>query len=284
MWESSAVPELFASDRTVRKRPANRRLCHDAPDGSELKGRLWEIIGAEVLPRLFQANGARTAAETGANPAPAEPAKLARMLIAGRNDAFRREIVERLASGLPPLVVMTEVLAPIARVLGRLWDNDDADLIDMQRACGALKRWIGEIAPEAGVQIPAKSPSILLQVAPGERHTLGVDIAEAVFRGAGWRVARGEARGFHADLAQEWRDVLGFSLSCERHIEALAKAIPEARMASRNPRLLVVVGGPIFAERPNIVENIGADFCACAAEMPVHLSDALINGTPMPPL
>jgi methanogenic corrinoid protein MtbC1 len=284
MWESSAVPEHFATDSSVRKRPADCRGGLDAPDGSALKGRLRELIGAEVLPRLFQTNRARTGPETGAKPAPVEPAKLARLLIAGRNDEFRSEICEYLASGIPPLVVMTQVLAPTARELGRLWDNDESDLIDMQRACGALKRWIGEIAPLTGGPTPVKPPSILLQAAPGEWHTLGVDIAEAGFRRVGWRVARGEARGFHADLAREWRDVLGFSLSCDRHVEALTKAIFEARMASRNPRLLVVVGGPIFAERPNIAQNIGADFCACAGEMPVQLSDRLINGVSMPPL
>jgi methanogenic corrinoid protein MtbC1 len=237
MWESGAVPEVFA-----RSRPT---------------------------PGI-----AAKAAAT-------EPAKLARLLIAGRDEALRGEISQRLASGTPRLVIMNEVLPPIAREIGRLWDNDESDLIDAQRAFGALKRWIGELASETDAPVPAISPSILMQVAPGERHTLGVDMAEAVFRGLGWRVARGEARGFGADLANEWRDVLGFSLSCDRNIEALAKAIVEARAASRNARLLVVVGGPIFSDRPDIAKKIGADFCAPAAEITVQWSDALLNGSPM---
>jgi methanogenic corrinoid protein MtbC1 len=182
---------------------------------------------------------------------------------------------------MPPLAVMTEVLAPTARELGRLWDNDDCDLIDVQRATGALKRWIREIAPQAAARAPAKSPSILMLVAPGDWHTLGADMAEAVFRGLGWRVTRGETLGFQAELAAEWRDVLGFSLSCDRHIEGLAKAIAEARAASRNPRLFVVVGGPIFTESSEIARKIGADFCASAAEMSVKLYDALLNGSHM---
>jgi methanogenic corrinoid protein MtbC1 len=225
------------------------------------------------LPRLLRISWAK--------PTRVEPEKLARLLIAGRDDAFRNEIGERLASGTPALAVMTGVIAPVARELGTLWDNDDCDLIDMQRAAGALKRWIREIEPEGGARTSARSPSILVQVAPGETHTLGVDMAEALFRGSGWRVARGEARGFQVDLAAQWRDVIGFSLSCDRHIDALRKAIAEAREASRNPRLLVLVGGPIFVERSGLAAKLGADFCACTAEMTVQAPRALLNANTM---
>jgi methanogenic corrinoid protein MtbC1 len=225
------------------------------------------------LPRLLRISWAK--------PTRVEPEKLARLLIAGRDDAFRNEIGERLASGTPALAVMTGVIAPVARELGTLWDNDDCDLIDMQRAAGALKRWIREIEPEGGARTSARSPSILVQVAPGETHTLGVDMAEALFRGSGWRVARGEARGFQVDLAEQWRDVIGFSLSCDRHIDALRKAIAEAREASRNPRLLVLVGGPIFVERSGLAAKLGADFCACTAEMTVQAPRALLNANTM---
>jgi methanogenic corrinoid protein MtbC1 len=207
------------------------------------------------------------------------PEKLARLLIEGRDDLFRSEIRGRLAMGTPPLTVMTGILAPVARELGVLWDNDDCDLIDMQRAAGALKRWIGEIGSWAGERTSERSPSILVQVAPGETHTLGADMAEALFRGSGWSVAKGNTRGPRADLAKHWRDVIGFSLSCDRHIEALRKAIAEAREASLNPKLLVLVGGPIFVERHGLAINLGADFCACTAELAVQAPQALLNGT-----
>jgi methanogenic corrinoid protein MtbC1 len=282
MWESGARPDISESDIAVPKRSAMRRVAlSPLKQGTAFKPRLRGIIGAEVLPQLFPGNRARSSPETGLMPASVKPAKLARLLIAGCDDAFRCEINARLASGTPPLAVMMEVLAPTARELGLLWDNDDCDLIDVQRATGALKCWIRELAPQTGARTPAKPPSILLQVAPGERHSLGLDMAEAVFRGLGWRVARGEARGFLADLAEEWRDVLGFSLSCDRHIAALAEAIAEARATSRNRRLLIVVGGSIFVEQSGIAQKIGADFCASAAEMSVQLQDALLNGSHM---
>jgi methanogenic corrinoid protein MtbC1 len=225
-------------------------------------------------------NRKRTALAIAAKPGPAELTELARHLIAG-DDAFRRAMDARLASGAPPLSVMVDLLAPAARELGRLWDNDDCDLIDVQRASGALQRLICEIAAQTPARALAKSPSIFMQATPGERHTLGVDMAETAFRGMGWRVGRDETRGFRADLAREWRDFIGFSLSCDRHVEALARAIVEARAASRNPKLLVVVGGSIFTKRPDLARKIGADFCVCSAELTVQHADALVNGSPM---
>jgi methanogenic corrinoid protein MtbC1 len=247
---------------------ANLRGGLAASDASAIEAKLREIAGAEVLLRLH-----------GARPAEDVPAKFARLLVAGHEDAVRDEIAERLAAGVPPLAVMNGVFAPVARELGNLWDNDDCDIIDMQRATGALKRWTGEIGFDAGAPISARSPSILIQAAPGERHTLGADMAEAVFRSLGWRVARGEARGFRVDLAEQWRDVIGFSLSCDRNIEALKKAIAEARETSRNPRLLVLVGGRIFVESLGLATNLGADFCACTAEMTVQAPNPLLNAT-----
>ena len=266
MWDSGVVPGVLGQDGSASKTFAKRPGGFNA---SALRDKLREIISAEVLPQLLYMRRER--------PEQVEPGKLARLLVEGRDDLFRREMSERLVMGTPPLALMTGVLAPVARELGSLWDNDDCDLIDMQRAAGVLKRWVREIGSGASERASSRAPSILVQVAPGETHTLGVDMAEALFRSSGWSVARGEARGFHADLAEQWRDVIGFSLSCDRHVEALRKAIPEARSASRNPNVLVLVGGSIFVERLGLATKIGADFCACTAELAVQAPQALLN-------
>lgn len=273
MGESGADPHFLARDNSGRQTSANYRGRRESTNSSALESKLREVLGAEVLPRLFRRSGARPRQE--------EQAELARHLVAGREEVLRGVIAERLASGIPPLAVMTEVLAPVARELGNLWDNDDCDLIDVQRAAGALKRWISEIGPGAGAPTSARSPSILVQIVPGEKHTLGVDMAEALFQGSGWRVVRGEMRGFQADLAEQWRDVIGFSMSCDRNIESLRKSISEARENSLNPRLLVIVGGPIFVENIGLAAKLGADLCACTAEMSVHAPKALLNATSM---
>jgi MerR family transcriptional regulator, light-induced transcriptional regulator len=260
MYQPGSFPVSIASDVSGSGASAARRSRGKPGNG---------LVCAEARP----ARGVRV------RPSPDEIIRLARLLVAGRDDAFRADVHARLSAGAP-LSVMMDILAPVGRELGCFWDNDESDLIDVQRAAGVLKRLVGEIALRVSAQTLAKPPSILLQVAPGERHTLGVQMAEAVFCGMGWRVARGETRGLRADLAQEWRDFLGFSLSCDRHADALAQAIAEARVASRNPRLLVVVGGPIFNRRPDLAKTLGADFCVCATEMSVQHQDALINGPP----
>jgi methanogenic corrinoid protein MtbC1 len=272
MWESGAIPELCEREDSAPKTATNPL---GGPNAPALRAKLREVVRAEVLPRLLRKIWAR--------PAQVEPARLARLLIDGRNDAFRSEIGARFAPGSPTLAIISGVLASTARELGRLWDNDDCDLIDMQRAVGALKRWIAEITSETAARTTALSPSILVQATPGDSHTLAVDMAEALLRGTGWRVARGEARSFRDVLAAEWRDAIGFSLSCDRHAETLKAAIAEARAASRNPNLLVLVGGAVFVERPRLAAKLGADFCACTAEMTVQAPFELLNGINVKP-
>jgi methanogenic corrinoid protein MtbC1 len=275
MWESGAVPNGFASDSSAPERSATLNGAPGASGPAALKAKLQGLVSGDVLPRVIR---------SGSKPAQIEPAKLARLLIEGRDDAFRSRIRERLASGTPALAVMTGLLAPTAREIGRLWDNDDCDLFEVQRATGALHRWIIEISPRFSARPQGQSPSILLLVAPGETHLLGVDMAAAIFRSAGWRVTRGDAQGFRAELAGAWRDLVGFSLSCDRYREVLAKAIVEAREASQNPSLFVLVGGPIFINRPQLAEKLGADLCASAGEMTVQYAKALLNGINMSPL
>ena len=55
-------------------------------------------------------------------------------------------------------------------------------------------------------------------------HVFGVAMVETFFRAAGWRVKRG-GLDFADELAREWFDLVGFSLSGDRHLEVLANAV-----------------------------------------------------------
>ena len=72
-------------------------------------------------------------------------------------------------------------------------------------------------------------------------------------------------------------DVVGFSLSADRHVETLGAAIRLSRARSRNPEILILVGGPAFVHDPGLAARLGADATAVDAPSAVHLARTLIR-------
>lgn len=82
------------------------------------------------------------------------------------------------------------------------------------------------------------------------------------FRRAGWEVCGGVGAS-EADPARrvrfEWFDVIGFSIGSDVHMDWLRRAIGDLRLASRNPAMAVMVGGPVIGLQPQLVAQLGAD-------------------------
>ena len=70
-------------------------------------------------------------------------------------------------------------------------------------------------------------------------------------------------------VAATWFDVLDLSLSAafrrEHWLPRLRNTISAARHASRNPALVVVVGGRLFAEHLAVGAEVGADAASTTA-------------------
>jgi MerR family transcriptional regulator, light-induced transcriptional regulator len=56
--------------------------------------------------------------------------------------------------------------------------------------------------------------------------------------------------------------LVGLSISCEDCIPELRRLVPAIRGASVNKALAVMIGGPIFTERPEFALELGADATA----------------------
>ena len=73
--------------------------------------------------------------------------------------------------------------------------------------------------------------------------------------GGGWN---GDADA-GALVRGEWFDVIGFSLGAEIHLGALTEVIRAVKHETCNPHVVVLVGGPLFAEHPDYMRHVGAD-------------------------
>lgn len=160
-----------------------------------------------------------------------------------------------------------DLLAPVARRLGLMWEEDECDFTAVTIGLSCLHQVVREYSPAFVQRSPRAEPDrrVLLAPTPGEQHSFGILVVEQFFRGAGWDVwsGAGVARAEIVEAAQRvWFGVAGFSLACEDHLGNLAMLIRDVRRASRNAGLGILVGGPLFVDRPDLVAMVGADATA----------------------
>ena len=243
---------------------------------------LTRLVEAEILPRLMLAH------RPAARGLPADRAPSAReiadfsalLLTAGPVDLDAR--VDALRDGGLPLArLLLDLLAPAARHLGGLWEEDAYDFLAVTEALGRLHAVSRGLCAELESEsVPANGRSVLLLPCPGETHVFGLSLVASFFREAGWDVTTA-VPGPGLDplelLRADWFDVVGLSLSCDVLLPALAATVKEVRRDSRNREVRVLVGGPFFARHGGEAGIVGADACASDACLAPAAAEALLD-------
>lgn len=160
-------------------------------------------------------------------------------------------------------------LAPAARRLGVLWEQDELSFAEVTLACNRLfsvLRTLAQRPPPA-----ADTPFAIFAAVPGEEHVLGVSMAAERARGAGWEVTL--CLGLPHDrlvekIAAAAPDVIGLSLTSDRMLLPLMRLIVSLRIEA--PLSPIVVCGPGVAEltEPLVgADAVTADFERALAAM-----------------
>jgi methanogenic corrinoid protein MtbC1 len=184
-------------------------------------------------------------------------------------------------SGVSAETLSLHLLTGAARHLGALWEADIVSFSDVTIATDELQALFRDLAPAIVVLAKDKlSGSAMLVSAPGEQHSFGLTMLAAFFRASGWSAVTPRVRGL-ADIqrkvaATEY-DLLGFSLGAELHLAALGRCIELVRRVSRNRDLIVMVGGPVFLDRPDLAASIGADATASDAPSALEQAEQLVR-------
>jgi MerR family transcriptional regulator, light-induced transcriptional regulator len=261
---------------------------HAWADGDGHIAGLVRTIEGEIIPRLMLAHAVKPG-QPAPGPAVNAPkltdthvAELVRATRSPDTTATLDHLQGLLAEGVSLEAVYLDLLTPAARELGRLWEDDLCTFTDVTIALWRLQEAMRELALAAGSPVrPVEAPHrVLLRQTPGEKHSFGINMVSEFFRRAGWDV-RDEASEAGTDpvsnVRVEWFDVVGMSLSGERHLDVLATTIRAMRKASRNKSLGVMVGGPVFLEHPDWVARVGADATAGDARQAVMQAHNMIG-------
>ncbi len=249
---------------------------------------LARTIEQEIIPRLMLAH--RTATEPVLRPGgdghritQAEIVQFAKLVLSHEEDMALVAIEGLRGRGVSIEKLFVDLLAPTARYLGHLWDEDLCSFTDVTVGLGRLQRVLRELSPALGrsVEHPSLGRRVLLLPSPGEQHTFGLVMVSEFFRRAGWDVSGGAwADGVDAAslVTNEWFDVVGFSLGSAVHLPQLAASIAAVRHAACNRDLRILVGGPLFGQHPEYVAEVNADGMTIDGREAPSLAESLIVG------
>ena len=140
-------------------------------------------------------------------------------------------------------------IAPAARLIGERWTADEFDFVHCTIAHSRLHQILYEFSGEFLSEAYAEPNglSLLLMSEPGSQHGLGVFMVSEFFRQAGWTVtlaAPQDIAEFKRNFHSDWFDAVALSISTERHLDAVSKAVAELQVSAVNPNLQIFVGGP----------------------------------------
>jgi len=255
--------------------PGNTRRPARSKDGRN--SHLLRTIEGEIIPRLVlsrRSSGDRsttpassvTPSTLGWTPDKELVAELAQLVARDDVGAAATRIDALRQSGLAIETLYLELLAPVARYLGELWEADIVDFVTVTLGCSRLQQLLHELSPSffRESEPHGHRRRVLLVPVPGEQHTFGIYMVAEFFRRAGWDVWSGcmPNRELTELVGHEAFSLIGFSLSGDQRLDALASSIRAVRRASCNRGIGVLVGGPVFVGHPELVSLVGADATA----------------------
>ncbi len=263
------------------------RIASDANrDAVEMRlALLSQAIEHEIIPRLMLAHQVpgeclSTAPVVDSGFGPDDVRAFAKLVLAPDENVAHACIEAMRVRGISVETIYLDLLAPVARYLGEQWELDLCDFTEVTVGLGRLQQVLRELSPAFGQSNHQPSGrSVLLLPGPGEQHTFGLVMVAEFFRRAGWDVGGGpwEAGADPVLMVQrEWFDVVGFSLGNEAQVDELAACIKSVRAAALNKSICVIVGGPIFIERPEFVAYVNADAAATDGGQAPELAAKLI--------
>ena len=268
------------SEADIARAPAGRRGEANWQRAALLAG----AVEREVVPRLLVAHrNAAPAPLSMCTPGVADVERMTGLVLAHDMPA-QDELMHRLRTGGAGVESLyLDLLAPAARRLGEMWEQDLCDFTEVTVGIWRLQTIVRDLGRAVVIPVMhslAPTRRVLLLPAPGEQHTFGLAVVGEFFHREGWLVSVG-LLATPADLGSAVRhdsfDIVGISVGCGDRLEPVAAAIRAARRGTRNRALRIMVGGPIFVVHPEFAPLLGADGTAGDGREAVARANALLS-------
>ncbi len=280
-WDAPNTAGTPAPAAAVDLRPAQppfmARRRHDL---------LSRTVAEEIVPRLVLARRGAALEQRALDGGYADDVAELTDIVLQPGFDVASDRIDRISGRQPGTeAIYLDLLTPVARRLGEMWEEDLCDFV--QVTVGLVR--LQQLMTTLSVPFPQDAgrtqwiPRVLLVPAPGDQHSFGMSMVASFFQRAGWNGWSG-VPGCTDDLLgrvrNEWFAVIGFSVSNEKRLDALTSVIRAIRRASRNREVGIMVGGPVFIEHPELVAMVGADATAVDGRQAVAQAQHLLNLIP----
>jgi methanogenic corrinoid protein MtbC1 len=280
LWFMSA--DEASNDTTRSSRYSENKNNKDVCQAS-----LMEILESQIIPNLLKANESASPFFSTDRirtnlPTQEEIARFAQLCIESDADAPDTFVKSLIAEGLASDAIFLHLLAPAARHLGYLWDEDMCDFTQVTIGLVRMQQMTLRLGTEFQEKrkLAMDGMRALFAPVPGSQHTFGVLMVSEFFRREGWQVwmELGSSESvLLAAVEKDWFDVIGLSVGIEAHVESLTDTIRHIRLSSANRNAKILIGGPLLAVSPDLYKEVGADGAASDAATAVELAQTLFS-------
>lgn len=270
-----------------RKRSAGGRMAARPRTTRHKPKELASLVEAEIIPRLLYAHRDKSeemVAIGSTTISAAEAEAFARLPLTLEADELLMLVERYLERGVSPGSIFLYLLAPSARELGRLWDDDICSFVDVTMGLWRLQEVMREVAwrapPPTGNH--GGGLSALFSTMPGEQHSFGTLMINECFARAGWdseALIEPTAKELLAIVQARPFDLVGLTLSCECPSGEVRKLIKAVRSVSHNSQVRIMIGGRVVNADPSFVDAAGADGTAVDAQSALLFAEELVQGT-----
>jgi methanogenic corrinoid protein MtbC1 len=247
-------------------------------DQPTVSGCLLEAIENRIIPRLLELHAQPTATQWVAQRIDA----FVNFAKAGNQAACAHIVREGLDQGHSLSELYLNLLSPSAQRLGEEWESDQSSFVEVTLGLAQLQQLVLDLSPMfQSRRVPGcvdQERRMLLCSMPGNMHTFGMGLLAEFLREAGWNVEvflPGSIEELSRRVQTQTYDAIGISAGATVQLHHVREALAEVRAVSRNPHLVAIVGGPIFAMEPHWASEVGADGTAPDARQAVELADRL---------
>ena len=284
---------LLAAASYASGDPAPGAACVPRPETPKVVTRqsrreaLVRTIEGQIVPRLLMTRApvpatAAAARATSAVTSAGSVEELTRLLLQHTSEVAGVYVDMIRREGVPLESILLDLLAPAARRLGTLWETDDVDFFAVSLGLARLQTIVRDLSTDAPDDDASRGlgGTVLLVPELGEQHTFGLQLVGEFFRRARWDVWMEQpdsAEDYLQLVGDEHFSVVGLAVGSESRLEHVASRIASTRRASRNRAVYVMVGGPIFLQKPELARQVGADATAIDGPSAVQVAQKLVK-------
>ena len=208
--------------------------------------------------------------------------RITQLLLSNEDGAFELAITVLKTHGVSINYIVLDLIPTIARRLGKQWEDDTLSFAEVSIGTNKLERVIHKLDYLFQVTQLEKrgNHSILITNFPESQHSLGTLILANYFIHSGWRAYRPENNSLKfisQNLESNSHDAIAISISCNEQLEQLPNTISVLREKSKNPKIKVLIGGPLYNEAPEKFTHIQADIKAVTPEESVQKLEHILS-------